>query len=85
MKIDDLRHRIDTIDLKLLALLNHRAEIAQQIGQEKMKLNLPVFDAAREHAILFNLNQKNTGPLSGESIQKIFHTIIQVCTELQQK
>ncbi len=83
MKIDELRHQIDAIDLKLLELLNHRAEIARQIGQEKMKLNLPVFDSTREQVVLSNLTKNNPGPLADEAIQKIFRSIIQACTDLQ--
>ncbi|MBN2092382.1 chorismate mutase [candidate division KSB1 bacterium] len=69
--------------MKLLALINQRAAIAQQIGQEKTKLNLPVFDSSREQAILQNLSKNNSGPLSDTAIQAIFRSIIQVCTELQ--
>jgi chorismate mutase-like protein len=83
LKIDELRHQIDAIDLKLLELLNHRAEIARQIGQEKMKLNLPVFDSTREQVVLSNLTKNNPGPLADEAIQKIFRSIIQACTDLQ--
>ncbi len=85
MDINDLRRQIDAIDSKLLALLNERALIAQQIGQEKTRLNLPVNDSAREQAIFLRLSQNNSGPLSAVAIQTVFRSIIQVCTELQKE
>lgn len=83
MNIEDLRHQIDAIDLNLLTLVNQRASIAQRIGQEKLRLSLPVFDASREQAIFLNLIKNNSGPLSDAAIQTVFRSIIQICTELQ--
>ena len=49
MSIDDWRRRIDEIDLKLLALLNERANCALEIGHEKHLKGLPRLSAgARE-------------------------------------
>ena len=43
---DDLspwRDQIDALDKQILALLNQRAEAAQQIVHIKQRLNMPVF------------------------------------------
>jgi len=85
LNINDLRCQIDAIDLKLLALLKERAMIVQQIGQEKTRLSLPVYDSTREQAIFLRLSQNNSGPLSNVAIQTVFRSVIQVCTELQKE
>ncbi len=80
MKIEDWRIRIDEINDELIALLNKRASFATEIGKLKKEQGLPVFDASRENAILDRvavLAQKAGGPLSEESVRRIFLTIME--------
>lgn len=77
MKIEDWRNRIDEVNNELIALLNKRATYAAEIGKLKKEQGLPVFDASREKSILENVGAKTQGPLSSDSIQKIFQVIME--------
>lgn len=50
-----LRRRIDEIDAQLLTLLLARADVVSEISSVKVRLSLPVVDAAREEAHLGSL------------------------------
>lgn len=77
MKIEDWRIRIDEINDELIALLNKRATYATEIGKLKKELGLPVFDASREQLILDRVGEMTKGPLTSESIKKIFQVIME--------
>ena len=51
-----LRAKIDTIDEKILALLNDRLDIVAQIGQTKLKNNASIYRPERERAIISRLS-----------------------------
>ena len=48
MEIAELRIEINNIDNEIVKLLVQRMEVATNIGLEKKKRGLPVFDAVRE-------------------------------------
>lgn len=79
MTIEKLRLKMDEIDLKLLSLLNERADVAVNIGKIKMQRNLAVYDQDREKIVLQNIQQQKDGQLSNESKKRIFKTIIEEC------
>ena len=76
MCIDDIRHEIDELDNSILELLSRRAEKVLKIGRLKEQSNRPVFDAARERAILDRLAARNPGPLGKEALADIYGAII---------
>ncbi len=45
--LDDLRHRIDTLDEQLITLLNERASIVESIGATKRRDGGPVYAGAK--------------------------------------
>lgn len=82
--IDDLRARIDEIDLKILSLLNRRARLAREIGEHKRRQNAAVYAPAREKHIFARLLRANAGPLRAEQVRSIFREIISACLALEQ-
>lgn len=77
MDLSDLRRQIDELDAQLLELLNRRAELAIQIGKRKTEsASVSIFAPERERHVLDRLVEKNTGPLSNESIKSIYREII---------
>ncbi|WP_297699543.1 chorismate mutase [uncultured Fibrobacter sp.] len=77
MNIEDWRNRIDELNGEIIDLLNKRAGYATEIGKIKKEKGLPVFDEAREQAVLEKVALLTKGPLSPESIKNIFRTIMQ--------
>ena len=82
-ELERLRREIDAIDLQLLELLNQRAQRALAIARCKEELDLPVFVPQREAQVLQGLERTNRGPLSPESLEGIFRSIMAACRSLQ--
>ncbi len=83
--LDDWRGRIDSLNAQLVKLLNERARCAEQIAAFKQRNGLPVFDAARERAVLDKVSAHNDGPLSDEALHRIFNCIMEEHRRLQEE
>jgi chorismate mutase len=77
------REEIDAIDLELLALLNRRTRVVEQIGQVKESLNLPIYEPKREDDVFHNVTAHNSGPLTTDALKRIFERIIDEMRSLQ--
>jgi chorismate mutase/prephenate dehydratase len=72
----ELRRELDEIDGEILAAINRRAELAQQIGELKYDAAQKVFDPDRERAVLEQAAARNAGPLSDETVRAVFRELI---------
>ena len=84
-KLAPLRERIDAIDARILALLNERAQVAQEVGHVKAETNAPVFRPEREAQVLRAVVQENPGPMQGGDVQTIFREIMSACRALEKR
>ncbi len=84
-KLKPLREQIDTIDAQLLALLNQRARVAQEVGHVKAETNAPVFRPEREAQVLARIAQENPGPLASGDLQTIFREVMSACRALEKR
>ena len=75
-QLADCRRRIDAVDLRILALLNERTQIVEEIGRIKQHLTLPIYEPKREDQVFHNVTSNNPGPLSGEAVKRVFERII---------
>ena len=84
-QIGDLRGKIDSIDEQIQRLINERAGIAQQVAiAKKNHEDHPIFyRPEREAQVLKAVMARNTGPLSGEKMARLFREIMSVCLELE--
>ena len=82
--LDTFRDKIDRIDAQVLTLLNRRARLAQQIGNQKGKKQRAAYVPSRERAIFARLAELNTGPLPDESVQAVYREIISASRALEQ-
>ncbi len=76
MDIDDYREQIDQYDRDLLRIFNARAALALKIGEIKKKLEMPVYDPAREKRIFDKMTADNQGPLDNSAIIRLFERVI---------
>ena len=83
-KIENPRAEIDRIDAELLGLLNHRAQIALQVGAAKKQVDTSLCDHNREREVIKRLSEQNTGPLNASNIASIFQRIMDECLHIQQ-
>ncbi len=78
------RDKIDSIDRKILQLLNQRAGIAKNVAEYKKKSNnINIFRPERESQIITTLRSLNNGPLKSEHIHSIYREIISACLSLE--
>lgn len=75
-RLAEFRRNIDRIDLQLLALLNERTRIVEQIGSVKEEFSMPVYEPKREDDVFRNVTEHNGGPLPPEAVKRIFERII---------
>ena len=75
-KLVDCRQRIDAVDVKILALLNERTRIVEEIGRIKQEMAMPIYEPKREDDVYRNVTANNTGPLSSEAAKRVFERII---------
>jgi chorismate mutase-like protein len=84
-RLAECRHQIDAIDLKLLALLNERTRIVEEIGRIKQDLSLPIYEPKREDQVFHNVTSNNPGPLSAEALKRVFERIIDEMRNIQRE
>lgn len=82
-KLGEKRKQIDLIDQKLLALLNQRLRMAQEVGHIKKAMRKKIRDPKREKEVIERLKIRNRGPLREKDLEKIFRTIMGVCRRVQ--
>ncbi len=75
------RVRIDAIDDELLHLISERATNAAAIGGLKRGA---IYRPEREAQILNRLRAQNPGPLSGDTVARLFREIMSACLALEQ-
>lgn len=74
--IEDRRRQIDAIDDELLRLVNERARLAIEVGEIKLRSETPLCDQNREREVLARIAGANRGPLSEQSVVRIFQCVI---------
>ncbi|HEY6282080.1 MAG TPA: prephenate dehydratase [Burkholderiales bacterium] len=79
-ELKKLRASIDALDQQLLELVNRRAAHAHSIGQLK---NGIVYRPEREAQILRRIKEANPGPLSDETVARLFREIMSACLALE--
>ncbi|HVT95459.1 MAG TPA: chorismate mutase [Bryobacteraceae bacterium] len=78
-----LRVRIDDVDRRLLALLNERTGIVEEIGRVKQEAQMPIYEPRREDQVFENVQASNRGPLPGDAVKRIFERIIDEMRQVQ--
>lgn len=71
-----LRAAIDDVDRSILARLNERAHLVEQIGTLKAAAGAPVYQAARERDLVAALEAANPGPFPTSAIRAVFREIV---------
>ncbi len=74
--LEVLRQRIDVIDRQLLKLLNERASVVVEVGNIKRNEGVPIYAPHREAEVLAQAIARNSGPLSGRTIEGIYRELM---------
>jgi len=73
--IAELRKRIDSVNERVLKLLNLRTRLIEEVRDHKLRLGLPMYDPTREGAQMKRLLASNRGPMSPGTAEHIFKEI----------
>ncbi|EOB7260912.1 TPA: bifunctional 3-deoxy-7-phosphoheptulonate synthase/chorismate mutase [Staphylococcus aureus] len=82
-KLESYRSEIVSLNHQILDLLSKRGELAQKIGEEKLKQGTRIYDPQREKEILNDLIDSNKGPFNDNTIKQLFKEIFKASTDLQ--
>lgn len=85
MDLSGLRARIDTVDKKIVDLLNKRLGYVVEIGKIKRGHGQKILDSEREKAVLDAIAGYNKGPLSTQTLVSIFKSIMREARDLEEK
>ena len=75
-KLEEFRVLIDDVDRRIVALLNERTSVVQDIGRVKRQTQMPIYEPKREDQVFANISTANRGPLTEEAVRRIFERII---------
>jgi len=78
-----LRVQIDALDRQLLALLNERARVAEQVGELKRQEGSPFFRPDRVAQVIDKIQAANPGPLLNQHVAAIWREIMSACLALE--
>ena len=74
----DARRRIDAVDQRLVALLNDRARIVDEVSRIKKARHLPVTDPRRFQEVLDKAASYSKGPLPPDAVKRIYERLVEV-------
>ena len=74
----ELRERIAQVDRAILARVNERIELVEELRRYKQERGYPFLDPAREDWLVAHLAEQNAGPLSDGGLRELFTTLIDV-------
>jgi chorismate mutase-like protein len=84
-KLEEFRVMIDDVDRRIVALLNERTGVVENIGTVKRHANLPIYEPKREDQVFANVIESNRGPLSAAAVRRIFERIIDEMRTIQRE
>lgn len=84
-KLLGIRDRIDAIDKQIQALINQRAQCAQEVAEIKIKAGETehFYRAEREAQVLTEIKKRNQGPLGDNAMAHLFREIMSACLALE--
>jgi chorismate mutase len=82
-KLEEYRILIDDVDRRIVALLNERTLVVEDVGRVKREAHLPVYEPKREDLVFANITCANHGPLTTQAVRGIFERIIDASRSIQ--
>jgi chorismate mutase / prephenate dehydratase len=83
MSLDKLRKKIDSLDHKLINLLNQRAAATKDIGKIKISSGKSIYVPEREMQVLNRIASLNKGPLKKSALEAIYREVMSASLALE--
>lgn len=84
-ELDELRRAIDSVDARLLELIQERIRLVLEVGAYKKRRGLAVYDPERERRLLDRLTSLAAPPLEPDTVRRIFERLIDESRRLEQR
>ena len=84
-ELDQLRQKVEEINLQLLSLINERASAVQEIGRVKESQGVNRYDPVRERHMLDLIKENNNGPFDDATLLHLFKQIFKAGLDLQKE
>jgi len=85
MSLNKLRGKVNSLDKKIIELLNQRTKIALSIGKAKLSEKKPVYSTEREMEVYKRIEKLNKGPLPKQALKSIYREVMSSALGLQKK
>ena len=82
--LDELRKNIDSVDRKLVNLINERARHVIEVGKIKRGTGIPIYAPHREVAVLKKIQELSTGPIPARTLEAIYREMMSGSFALEQ-
>ena len=82
-RLEEFRVLIDDVDQRIVALLNERTGVVEEIGRVKRQAKLPIYEPKREDQVFANITGANRGPITQDAVKRIFERIIDEMRTIQ--
>lgn len=83
-RIVNLRGAIDTVDMRIIELLQERAQMASEIGRVKKEIGMEILDPGREDKVRRKLARGPSGPMDHDALIRIYEVIMAESRRLQE-
>lgn len=83
MELDKLREEIDRLDGAIVPLLLERFEVVRRIGEVKKEAGLPVYNAAREEAVLTKVSALAPDEETARALRLVYTQVMAAAKELE--
>ncbi len=78
-----LRARIDEIDGQLVPLFEARMAVSSEVARVKERHDMPVFDAAREDAVIARAQARLADPANAEALRRFYRALMDISKQRQ--
>jgi chorismate mutase / prephenate dehydratase len=77
-RLEACRRQIDSVDQRLVELIQERARVVQEVGAIKREAHLPVTDTNREQRVIQKAEDlAKGGPLPAEAVGRIYQKLVE--------
>lgn len=84
-KLEEIRSNIDSLDDKILKLLNERASFVIEAGQAKTKGKREIYAPEREKEIYQRLIKNNKGPFPNQALKNVYREVMSASLSLEKQ
>lgn len=85
ISLTELRKKIDSIDERLISLMNDRARLSIAVGEKKNADSMGIYAPAREKQVLKRIKDMNKGPMTVEAFEAVYREIMSASISLEKQ